>query len=138
VLYKFSKCPYCGASIDSFKQTGLNDMSEDVGSPTAMCMSCFKSYKTGRQYWSEMDGAARFIVYLRLAFGAVVGGFFFGVLMFIAFMLLNGFFKWTNDNEDYRMAILICLPLGFIFSVWTHWAQLADLKRLSDKDTNAT
>lgn len=72
-----------------------------------------------------MGGAARFIVYLRLTFGAVVGGFFYGVLMFVAFLLLNSFFKWTNNNDDYTMAILICLPLGLIFSVWTHCGELA-------------
>ena len=79
-LYITTKCPYCGATLEARRHTGLNDVELDIGNPVEVCGSCGRPYRTGLTYWAVMSPERRLKVKARLAFGAVMLAVILGVL----------------------------------------------------------
>jgi DNA-directed RNA polymerase subunit RPC12/RpoP len=127
--YKFSKCPYCGHFVE-VKTTGWNDIEEQIGLPLAICSSCKRAYDTGKRLWKDMDIADRVIIFARMAFGAVFGGFFAGTALMLLLVFLNSYFKWFESNNAYRSAMYWCFLIGILFSTWGHIAHFRELKQL--------
>ena len=132
--YKFSKCPYCGKSIESFKTTGWNDIREKIGSPTASCPHCFKVYRTGRIFWDNMTTEQRVLIYIRVAFGSVFLGVFLGAIISMGFLFIHfeiGLFPELTDKE--LVLISCCIStIGILWSTKTHISLFQDLKQLKE------
>jgi len=129
MIYQKTRCPYCGHTTDSWKQTGLNDLETDIGRRIGKCISCGRTYKTGKKPWQEMKGYERLLVYLRVVIGAVFVGMFVGVFLLFVFFGLNEKFQWIYSNENFLKAFLICWIIGVVFSSWSHIRHLNRLKR---------
>ena len=50
-VYLTTKCPYCGYILED--RTGYPK--ELIGSPFETCPSCKRQYKTGKNFWKNMD-----------------------------------------------------------------------------------
>jgi hypothetical protein len=124
LAYRTTKCPYCGANIDTFKPYGVNDYSNNLGEPYGYCNSCGGQYKTGKQTWHQMDFDKKFIIIIKLIFNIIASSFiisFFG-LMFIYILkelIFTNSFGWLlkYENESGKLITNVALIISPIIAI---------------------
>ena len=133
--YKFSKCPYCGSSIESFKITGSNDLSAHIGSTFERCMMCTKVYKTNKKPWNQMNSFERFCIYCRMTIGFTTGGLYIALPAYIviSFLVLTLEIKIT---EYIPPIIFIILWIAFSYRSFKKYKKWLLKLQAIGNDTN--
>lgn len=110
-IYRIRKCPYCKHQIGDTDITGISDFSGDIGEPEEVCLYCFRTFKTGRDFWETMSPAKKTKVYIKLGFSLIFVSLFFASLLLALIALLQNIFKFDISNE------LLFSPTGIILLI---------------------